>query len=395
MKVVQLNAVCKGSTGTICTAVSKLLTERGVDNYILFPSGEPSVPTSLRYMTPPQLKLQALQSRILGNYGFTSRSATRRLLLHLEEIKPDIVHLHNVHSHNCHLGMLFSYLKKKNIRVYWTFHDCWAFTAYCPHYVIAKCKKWQTGCHHCSQRKYFSWFFDCSKRQYARKKAAYGDFDMTVVTPSNWMAQQVKESFLKDAPVKVIPNGIDLSVFRPCPGSFRKQYGLEEKIIVLGVASGWSDKKGLDSFIALALRLDDRYVCVLVGTDDQVDRRLPKQILSIHRTQNRQELAQIYSDADVFFNPTKEDTYPTVNMEAIACGTPVVTYRTGGSPEIISDGTGFVVAHNVDDAISAIKQVLAEGSAMRERCVAAASRFDQNDRFLDYIALYTEGGASQ
>ena len=388
MKVVQINAVCSGSTGNICTAVSQLLNQQNVQTHILFTAGKTSVPTAIRYMSKPQIKVQALCSKVLGNYGFNSRAATRRLLNTLDKLAPHVVHLHNLHGHNCHLGLLFDYLRRKQIRVFWTFHDCWAFTAYCPHFIMAGCDKWKTGCHHCPQQRQFSWFFDRSRTLYGRKKALFDGLDLTIVTPSNWMAHLVRESFLKEVPIKVIPNGIDLTVFRPRPGLFRKKYALEGKRIVLGVTSGWSDKKGLDSFIELSQKLDDSYVCVLVGTNKAVDKLLPSNILSIHHTQNPEELAEIYSDADVFFNPTKEDTYPTVNMEAIACGTPVVTYRTGGSPEIVSDGTGFVIDHSVDDAIDAIGRAIAEGSQLRQRCMDAAARFDKNDRFRDYTMLY-------
>lgn len=392
VKVVQLNAVCSGSTGKICMSVSELLTQQGIENYIFYADGSTAFPAAQRYMRRSEIKLQALRSRIMGNYGFNSAGATRRLLKKLDAICPDIVHLHNLHGHNCHLGMLFSYLKEKHIRVFWTFHDCWAFTGYCTHFVAEGCEQWKTGCKRCIQKKAYSWFCDRSPALYNKKKTLFTGLDLTVVTPSNWMAELVKESFLKGCPIKVIHNGIDLSVFRPCQSNFRKKHGLEGKRIVLGVASGWGYKKGLDSFIRLSEKLDDRYVCVLVGTDAQVDEQLPKNILSIHRTQNQQELAEIYSAADVFFNPTREDTYPTVNMEAIACGTPVVTYRTGGSSEIVCEGTGFAVAHNIDEAIEAIGQVMDRQPAMRKACLEAARSFDRDDRFRDYAALYTEEG---
>lgn len=388
MKVVQINAVCNGSTGKICVAISDLLTQEGIENYIFHTGGKVDLPAARQYMTHNEIKLQALRSRILGNYGFNSAAATRRLLKQLDAVSPDIVHLHNIHGHNCHLGMLLTYLKEKKIRVVWTFHDCWAFTAYCPHFMTEGCEKWKTGCEKCPQHARYSWFFDRSCVLYRKKKSLFTDLDMTVITPSQWMADLVKQSFLEGCPVKVINNGIDLSIFHPCAGEFRKKYGLDGKRIVLGVASGWSSGKGLSTFIELSERLDERYVCVLVGTDDRVDQLLPAHMVSIHKTQNQQELAEIYSAADVFFNPTQEDTYPTVNMEAIACGTPVVTYRTGGSPEMISEGTGFVVAHDLNAAVCAIEQAIAGGTAMRQRCTKAAARFEQTDRFRDYMHIY-------
>lgn len=394
MKVVQLNAVCSGSTGKICVAVSHMLSEKGIENHILYADGPSFCETARAYMSRREIKLQALRSRVLGNYGFNSRAATKRLLKQLDAISPDIIHIHNIHGHNAHLGLLFSYLKEKKIRVFWTFHDCWAFTGYCPHYAGEDCETWQAGCHGCLHHRQYSWFFDRSRALYKRKKALFTGLDLTVITPSDWMAAQVKQSFLKDRPIKVIRNGIDLSVFRPRQSDFRRTHGLEDKRIILGVAGGWGYKKGLDSFIELSEKLDDRYVCVLVGTDTQVDRQLPKNILSIHRTHNQQELAEIYSAADVFFNPTREDTYPTVNMEAIACGTPVVTYSVGGSPESLSEGTGLVVERDPDAVIRAIEQLIGAKDTVAASCSAAAAAFDQADRFRDYVALYTEKDGS-
>ena len=390
MTIVQINAVCTGSTGKICLAISDLLTRQGTENYIFYADGTSDCPAADRYMCRKEIKFQALRSRVLGNYGFNSKAATKRLLAKLDQVQPDIVHLHNVHGHNCHLGLLLTYLKERKIRVFWTFHDCWAFTAYCPHFDNIGCAQWKHGCSKCPQKKAHSWFFDRSKTLYRKKKSLLSGLDLTVITPSDWMADLVRQSFLKELPIHVIPNGIDLKLFRPCPGKFRKTRGLENKRIILGVASGWSNKKGLDSFIALSKKLDDRYVCVLVGTNEQVDQLLPDSMISIHRTHDRQELAEIYSDADVFFNPTVEDTYPTVNMEAIACGTPVVTYRTGGSPEIVGTDAGFVIDHDLDAAMAAIEQAIAKGDALRESCLACAGRFDQNERFRDCVRLYTQ-----
>ena len=394
MKVVQLNAVCSGSTGKICMAVNKLLAQANIDAYVLYANGPELDTSTLRYMSAKEIKIQALRSKILGNYGFNSGRATRRLIRLLDQIGPDVVHLHNMHGHNCHLQLLLDYLRKKKIRVFWTFHDCWTFTGYCTHFLVSGCHKWKNGCGNCSHHSPYSWFFDRSHALCERKRSLFSGLDLTIITPSQWLANLVKQSFLKDCPVKVINNGIDLSVFTPCPGHFRQKYGLEHKHIILGVADHWSAKKGLDAFIALSGELDDRFVCVLVGTDEKIDRYLPDNILSIHRTQNQQELAEIYSDADVFFNPTLEDTYPTVNMESIACGTPVITYPIGGSPEIVTEGTGFVVEQNMSDVIRTIHTILSQSVQMRACCIEAAQRFDQNNRFCEYVTLYTSEKSS-
>ena len=311
------------------------------------------------------------------------------MIAHLERISPDVVHLHNLHGHDCHLEELFQYLRKRGMKLYWTFHDCWAFTAYCPYYDMANCSQWKNGCSNCPQRARFSWFIDRSRELFRRKKELLSGLDLTIVAPSHWMADQIRQSFLQEYEVKVIHNGIDLTTFRPQKSGFRTKYGLEEKFVLLGVAYDWGARKGLDVFIELAKRLDDRFRVVMVGTNRQIDKYLPGKIISIHTTQDQAELAQIYSAADVFVNPTREDNYPTVNLEALACGTPVVTFRTGGSPEMLSDQTGGVVERDDIDALEKeIIRICVNRPFLREQCVEKAAEFDEAKYFESYLALY-------
>lgn len=390
MKIVQINATASsGSTGKITLAVSKLLTEKGVENYILYSLGESKAPNAIRFMNSTEGKIQALSSRVFGHYGFTSKKATKRVIKVLEKIEPDIVHLHNLHSHDLHLGLLFRYFKEKKIKLYWTFHDCWAFTAYCPYFDLAECEKWKSSCQHCSQRKQFSWFFDRSKALYQRKKELFSGLDLTIITPSAWLADLVSQSFLCDYPVRVINNGIDLDVFRPRESDFRQKHGLENKFVLLGVAFGWGKRKGLDVFRFLAERLDDSFRIVLVGTNDDIDKMLPKSILSIHRTENQEELAAIYSAADLFVNPTREENYPTVNMESLACGTPVVTFRTGGSAEMLSDTCGAVVPRgDMEAMLEKIMTIAKDKPFTKEACLEKAKDFDAMTRYREYVSLY-------
>ena len=391
MKIVQINATCgSGSTGKICTAVSRLLTEKGIENYILYAVGSSTYPLGIKYMEDREIRMQALRSRICGNYGFQAEAATRRLIGELERISPDIVHLHNLHSHNVQLEMLLVWLRDKKIKVFWTFHDCWIFTGYCPHYDMIGCDHWKTGgCHDCPQRKHYSWFFDRSRELFEKKKTLCEGLDLTIITPSEWLAAQVRQSFLKDHPIKVIHNGIDLSVFYPRESDFRKKYGLEDQFIVLGVAFDWGVRKGLDVFVELAKRLDERFQIVLVGTNDKVDRQLPENILSIHRTQDQAELAGIYTAADVFVNPTREEVLGLTNIEANACGTPVITFRTGGSPECIDEQSGCIVEK--DDVDQLEKKILFMEKAQmvsEENCVERAKIFDQHKKFSAYTELH-------
>lgn len=390
MKIVQINATCGiGSTGKICVGISRLMNANGIENYILYSSRTSGFSLGVACSNDRYLRLQALKARVFGNYGFNAKSATRKMTMELDRIQPDIVHLHNIHGHDCDLEMLFSYFRKKKTKLIWTFHDCWAFTAYCPHFIMMKCDKWKSGCENCVQYREFSWFFDRSSELYERKKRLFSDIDLTIVTPSQWLAHLVGKSFLKNYPTEVIHNGIDLSVFKPTSGDFKQKHNLGDRKIVLGVSFGWGYKKGVDIFVKLAKMLPREYQIVLVGTNSQTDKLLPDNIISIHRTQNQQELAEIYSAADVFVNPTREENYPTVNMEALACGTPVLTFRTGGSPEIVDDTCGFVV--ECDDVEALEKEILriCEDKPYSEAaCLKKACSFDQNERFKEYLKLY-------
>lgn len=389
MKIVQLNLTCgTGSTGRLCLAISRMLTHQGVENYILYSQGRSDYPLGIPYSNRAYKKLQALKSRISCSYGFQSRLATVRLLRHLKRLQPDIVHIHNIHGHDCHLGMLLDYLKKHRIRVVWTFHDCWVFTGLCTHFDFVGCQRWKDGCGQCPQRRQASWFFDRSAALWRRKQRALSGLDLTVVTPSAWLAGLVKDSFLGGCPVCVVPNGIDLGVFHPtpCPLPLR---AFESQKIVLGVADNWTDRKGLDVFQALSRRLGPEYRIVLVGTDAKVEARMPDEILCIRRTADPQTLAGLYAAADVFVNPTREDTYPTVNLEALACGTPVVTFRTGGSAEMLDATCGCAVARDDLQALEAeVCRICTDRPYSWAACVAHAAEFDQNARLLPYLNIY-------
>ncbi len=295
------------------------------------------------------------------------------------------------------LPMLFDYIKRHHVHVIWTLHDCWPFTGRCPYFDIAKCDKWKKGCGNCPYPKdsYPPSLVDKTAKMWKLKKKWFTEVkNMTIITPSQWLADNVKESFLKDYPVKVINNGINISVFKPTESGFKQEYGIGNKYMLLGVADSWGVRKGLDVFVELSKRLDStKYQIVLVGTNDSVDKQLPDNIISVHRTQNQKELAEIYTSADLFVNPTREENYPTVNMESIACGTPVLTFRTGGSSEIMDETCGAVVDCNDIDALeSEIIRIAEEKPFTLEKCLRRAKQFDQNERFMEYIDLYQNEG---
>lgn len=401
MRIALLNMTQVGSTGKIMLQIADLVRREGYEAKTYSPviysrhskTLSPSLPDHYTWGTRLESAVHYYLGSFLGQNGRLSRRGTKQLLKDLDAFRPDIIHLNNLHSFCINLPMLFRYIKKHKIKVIWTLHDCWSFTGHCPHFVMEKCEKWKTGCHHCPRhRSYPKSYVDDSRWMYRLKKKWFtGVKDLTLVTPSNWLAQLTRESFLKDYPVKVISNGIDLSVFSPMESDFRKKYACEDKKIVLGVSFGWDKKKGLDVFIELAKRLDKNYQIVLVGTNATLDAQLPPNIISIHRTDSQKALAEIYTAADVFINPTREDTFPTVNIEALACGTPVITFATGGSPEVLDETCGIVVAK--DDICELQKRILqvCETTAFSAiSCVNRAKCFNMNEKFYEYIALYKE-----
>ena len=394
MKIVQINATCgSGSTGKICVDISRLLTDKNIENYIIYSGKKSTYPLGIHCGDSKEIKIQAIRSRLFGFYGFNSKRITKRILKKLDEIEPDVVHLHNLHGHNCNLEMLLSYLRDHHIKTFWTFHDCWAFTAYCPHFSMDKCDKWKDGCRDCHRYREYSFFFDRSRELYNKKKKASEGLDLTIITPSQWLAGLVKQSFFKNYPVKVINNGIDLEIFKPTPSDFRAKHGIpNDKYIVLGVAFGWGVRKGLDVFIELFKRLDkEKYQIILVGTDEKIDNQLPSNIISIHRTQNQKELAEIYTAADVFANPTREEVFGLVNVEALACGTPGVTFDAGGSPECYDETCGSVVpCDDIDAMEKEIIHICEEETFGADDCIKYAKNFDVRKKYREYLKLYGE-----
>lgn len=391
MKVVQINATCGvGSTGKICTSISSILTKNNIENYILYSSGKSGYPAGIRYMTDREVKMGALEARILGNFGFNSLMATKRMVRKVRDLNPDIVHLHNIHSHNCNLSILFAYLRENKKKVIWTFHDCWAFTGSCTYFSYVGCDKWKTKCSNCPKAHEFSWLLDTSSRLYERKKKLLSDISMTIVTPSRWLSELVRDSFLRNCNLAIINNGIDTEIFKPMQSGFRAEHSIARTDkMILGVGFEWGQRKGLDVFIELARRLPNNYKIALVGTSEDVDKQLPQNVVSIHRTNNQVELAEIYSAADVFVNPTREDNYPTVNMEALACGTPVITFNTGGSPEMLDDTCGIVVEReDIDGLVEAIQSVVEKKTFSLEACLKKAEDFNQDICFQKYLDLY-------
>lgn len=396
MRVLQINSVCGiGSTGRIATDIDKILKNQGYESYIAYGRGMArDCDTSIKVGNNIDNYVHVAKTRIFDIHGLGSKKATSDFIGKVEELNPDIIHLHNIHGYYLNIEVLFQYLKSANKPVIWTLHDCWAFTGHCTHFDYVGCTRWKTGCFKCPQKSSYpsSIAIDNSKKNFLMKQKFFtGVKNLTVVTPSNWLAGFVKQSILGEYPIEVINNGIDLGTFKPTEGSFRELYKLNNKFIILGVASNWEERKGLDYFIQLSKKIKSDDMIVLVGLNDKQLNKLPPNIIGIKRTNSVKELAEIYSSADVFVNPTLEDNFPTTNLEALACGVPVITFNTGGSPECIFENCGYIVEkENLNNLLEKIETIKAKGkSSYSKFCINTANeRYDKNSRFSEYIKLY-------
>jgi len=401
MRILQINTVYKngGSTGRIVYDLSQVMRQEDIESYIAFGYEYSKTADQNTYKIEdiPALKCNILKTRVFGKHGFYNEGVTKKFLKWIDTVKPDIIHLHNLHNDYVNIELLFDYIKMHDIPVIWTLHDCWSFTGWCANFDFSGCDKWKTGCGHCpSLKEYpFTWFFDRSKEIYSGKKKIFnGVNNLTIITPSQWLADLVKQSFLKDYKVKVINNGIDLSVFKPLESNFREKHNLQNKTIVLAMAMKLSKQKGIEYLLQLPDLLPDDYCLVLVGINENQRKLLPKNnCVGITKTNNAVELAGIYSAADMFVNPTLGDNFPTTNLEALACGTPVITFRTGGSPESVDDNVGIVVAKgNLDELVNAIIKVREKGKlSYSSYCIAKASEsYNKEKQALKYIDAYKE-----
>ena len=396
--LLQINVTANsGSTGKIAEQIGNIAMADGWRSVIAHGRGKP-VSTSELYRIGTDLGAgwHLMQSRLFDRHGMASRKATRELIRFIEGLAPDVIHLHNVHGYFLNYKMLFEYLKKSDIPVVWTLHDCWSFTGHCAYFDFVSCEKWKTGCGSCPQLETYPQSFckDNSKANFRLKKSVFTSLERLHLVPvSNWLSGILSDSFMSGYPKTTIHNGIDVNVFKPHanPESVKMKYGLEGKKTVIGVANIWEKRKGLQDFIALRGRLPEGYAILLVGLDSRQLEQLPEGIIGLERTESVDELIALYSLADVFFNPTYEDNFPTVNIESMACGTPVVTYDTGGCAEAVDVTSGAVVAKgDLESALINIQRIIADGKdtyagSCRRRVL---ENFSKNERYKDYMNLY-------
>lgn len=399
-KLLQINITANwGSHGKIAEGIGQAAIKQGWQSYIAYGRwANPSASNLFHIGNRWDEIRHGVASRLFDNHGLMSQKATKSLLQFVRNISPDIVHLHNLHGYYLNYPLLFQYLRQHGIPVVWTLHDCWSFTGHCAHYEFIGCEKWKTHCAECPQKGAYpkSLLLDRSYRNFEQKKDTFLSLNrLTLVPVSQWLQRQLQQSFFKHTPTRLIYNGIDTDVFSKQTevNWIKKKYGIPEHCaIVLGIASNWY-RKGLPDFLQLASLLPSSIRIVLVGLNKQEQKLATRAgIVGISHTDNLHELASLYSVANVYFNPTWEDTFPTTNLEAMACGTPVVTYNTGGSPEVITAGTGIVIAKG-DIQTAAIKIELIcqqpantfEGPS-RQHIIR---HYNKEERFSEYLNLYT------
>lgn len=365
MKVLIINSVCGiKSTGRICVSLASAFAAAGDTVRIAYGREavpEAALPYAVRIGSDASVKRNALICRALDNDGLSAKAATRKFLAWAEEFGPDLLWLHNLHGYYLNVEMLFAWIKSRpGMEVRWTLHDCWAFTGHCSYFTFAGCGKWKTACGKCPQKREYptSLILDRSRRNFERKRAAFtGVRNMKLITPSRWLADLVGQSFLREYGVEVVHNTVDPEVFRPTPGNIREQLGISDKKMILGASPYWQPSKGYGDFFNLADKIPPDTVIVLVGVTEKQLAEMKPNMIGIRRTDSARKLAELYTAADVFFNPTYEDNYPTVNLEAAACGTPVVTYGAGGSGESVPEDRVFAPG-DLDGALAKMLEIL-------------------------------------
>ena len=349
MKVYQINTVCGyGSTGRIASELGYFIIKEGHDSRIAYgrKSGRCSYNNSYYIGSKMDHLIHGLLARITDKQGLYSSIATKDLIYDILDYNPNIIHLHNIHGYYLNYKILFDFLKEYNKPVVWTFHDCWPFTGHCSYFDIISCVKWKNQCKDCPLIKEYptSYIFDNSSNNYILKRILFNSIkNLTIVSPSMWLDNLVGESFLQKNNHIVINNGIDLNTFKPKNSDFREIHGINDKIMLLGVASIWGKRKGYGDFLKLSKIIDKNTVIVMVGLKNKELKNLPSNIIGIKRTNCLDDLIKIYSAADFYLNLTYQDNFPTTNIEALACGTPVLTYNTGGSVECITEKTGQII----------------------------------------------------
>lgn len=391
MKVLQINIFGNLSTGRIAVDLYNVLKENGHDGLVAYARN--TISDDVPHYVIGSMKnvyIDALLTRMTDKAGFFSTSATIKLIEIIKKYDPDVIHLHNLHGYYINVEVLFDYLKKCEKPVVWTLHDCWAFTGHCCHFSAIKCDKWKTGCYKCPQKhSYPASYVDNSKSNYWKKKELFTGIDnMHIVTVSKWLEDVTKQSYLISYPIETIYNGIDTSVFKPTKSDVKKRLNIENRKVILGVASTWAPNKGLKDFIQLSKLITDDYIIVLVGVNKKQIRMLPDNIIGLSRTNNVHELVELYSAADVLFNASIEETFGLPTVEAMACGTPAIVYDCTALPEVVSEDSGKVIEPNKVELVWQTIQEMKDEVFNPAQIVENAQKYEKNKQYKKYLELY-------
>lgn len=367
IKLLQINVDANnGSNGSIVRDIAKMAVERGWGSYIAYGRRMiPSDSTLIRIGNDIDIKIHGAITRLLDLHGLGSYFVTRRFVRKIKKIKPDIVHLHNIHGYYINYKVLFDYINKEQIPVVWTLHDCWPFTGHCGHFIGYNCYKWKEECFCCPARKDYpsSLLFDHSRFSFKLKKSLFTKSDkMAIVTVSSWLKTVTEQSFLSKYPIHVIYDGIDTDSFVYRASNLRKELKLEDKFVLASAAASWSEAKGWSDYIRLSKMLSNDYAIVLIGVTEEQKKSLPPEIVAIQRVESKAKLAEFYSMADVLLNLSYAETFGMTTAEAMSCGTPGISYNITACPELITKETGFVVEPgNLKEVINAISEIRSKG----------------------------------
>ena len=384
MRVLEINVVYgTGSTGRIVSGIKEVIEKHGDTCWTAY--GRGMACGDIKIGTSFEIAVHGAITRLFDCHGYGSIKATKKLIDQIKEIHPDIIHIHNVHGYYINFPILFQFLREWDKPIMWTLHDCWSFTGHCAHFSYKKCMKWKTACEDCPEKKSYpqSILCDRSKKNFLKKRKCFtSQQNMEIVVPSVWLQNLVSQSFLNKYPITVIPTGIDLAKFNYTAKLSKYLNTVKEKRIVLGVANVWTERKGLYFFEELADKLGQKYQVVLVGEGSEQVKS--NRILGIGKTDSIEELAELYSSSYVYVNLTLEDTFPTTNLEALACGTPIITFDTGGSKESLDESCGYVVSQGDTDAVANLISSGAIEKITREACRKKAEKYNKEDKFECY-----------
>jgi len=401
MRIVEINSVNRGSTGNIMLGVASVARDNGYDVLVCYPKSRDNM---LKYKKGDYLignRFSRNVGRLLSQHFKSEHCihicSTLRLICKLKRFHPDVIHIHNIHDSFLNFPLFFRYIKSAGMPIVWTLHDCWLYTGHCTHYVGTGCNMWQIECKDCKYYDQYphSSYDDSSYNFKLKQRILLGLGHKLVLAPvSKWLADELKKSFLKNVKCQVMSNGIDMDVFKPITAAgVRDKYGIPDGRIILAAATEWSDRKGLRDYYMLAKMLSKNEYIVLVGIGNDLIENLPAGIVGVKRTDSKEDMAKLYSLANVVLSLSYAETFGLTIIESIACGTPVVAYNNTAQPELINSENGLIVeTGNVDAVYAAIQQIFAQKKETwsflcRQSIV---NKYDEQKLYKEYLNVFKQ-----